>query len=234
MDEVTIEALHTVFHNLKGVANIFGFGDIGSAAIQGEKALETHREQSTLDGNALADELAVCLATLETCSAQARESMGSEVVGSAGLGTSGALAEAGLAVRAGAPRIVIIDDESLMRSVLKTLLQAAGHLVVGEANNGVGALELCLKQNPDLVLLDINMPGVDGLRVLRSIRKEFPAIKVIMVSAHGSLDRVSSAISAGAVGFVVKPFNAASVLKQVERFFRPGEGQMGRSGGQSK
>lgn len=221
VDPATVEALHTVFHNLKGVANVFGLGEIGAAAIEGEKVLETHQQSSTLGDETFTTALTACLKTLEEHSAQARESLANEALPVASAGPASALAEIEPTVRAGGPRIVIVDDESLMRSVLKTLLQGAGHVVAGEASNGVAALELCVKQQPDLVLLDINMPGADGLRVLRAIRKEFPAIKVIMVSAHGSMDRVSSAISAGAVGFVVKPFNAASVLKQIERFFKP-------------
>jgi two-component system, chemotaxis family, chemotaxis protein CheY len=225
VDPVTVEALHTVFHNLKGVANVFGLGDIGAVAVQGEQLLDTHQQQSTLGDETFTTALAECLKTLEERSARARDSQANDAAAAASPGSAGAVADAEAPVRTGGPRIVIVDDESLMRSVLKTLLQSAGHVVVGEASNGVAALELCVKQQPDLVLLDINMPGVDGLRVLRAIRKEFPAIKVIMVSAHGSIDKVSSAISAGAVGFVVKPFNAANVLKQIERFFKPEETQ---------
>lgn len=217
----TFEALHTVFHNLKGVASVFGLTDIGAVAIKGEQLLDTHYQQSTVGGEAFTTALAACLKELEECSAQARLGLTTAAASLAGPEADAGLAEREPAVRVGGPRIVIVDDESLMRSVLKSLLQSAGHAVVGEASNGIAALEQCLKLQPDVVLLDINMPGADGLRVLRAIRKEFPMVKVIMVSAHGSLDRVSSAISAGAVGFVVKPFNAANVLKQIERFFRP-------------
>lgn len=216
----TVEALHTVFHNLKGVAKVFGLGDIGAVAVQGEQLLETHQKQSTLGEEAFNTALADCLKTLEEHSAKAIDALANGVVPVAGAALASELSQGEPVERTGGPRIVIVDDEGLMRSVLKTLLQGAGYVVVGEASNGVTALELCVKQQPDVVLLDINMPGADGLRVLRAIRKEFPAIKVIMVSAHGSMDRVSSAISAGAVGFVVKPFNAASVLKQIERFFK--------------
>lgn len=225
VDPATVEALHTVFHNLKGVANVFGLGDIGAAAIQGEKVLESYQQQSTLGDETFTTALAACLKTLEEYSAQARECLDNDVLPAVSSGPASALAETEPAVRTGGPRIVIVDDESLMRSVLKNLLQSAGHVVIGEAVNGEAALELCVKQQPDLVLLDINMPGADGLQVLRSIRKEFPTIKVIMVSAYGSMDRVSSAISAGAVGFVVKPFNAANVLKQIEVFFKPQDTQ---------
>jgi two-component system chemotaxis response regulator CheY len=64
------------------------------------------------------------------------------------------------------------------------------------------------------------MPRVDGLQVLAEIRRKHPAIKVIMVSAQASLDKVSEAIRAGAVGFIVKPFNAAIVLEKIGRFFQ--------------
>lgn len=221
----TIEALHTVFHNLKGVAKVFGLGDIGDVAVQGEQLLDSHQQQSTVGDETFNNELAACLKTLEERSEQARENQAkaadAAVVPAPDAAAIKSTASAEPIIRAGGPRIVIVDDESLMRSMLKILLQEAGHVVAGEASNGVAALELCRKQQPDVVLLDINMPGADGLQVLRAIRKEFPAIKVIMVSAHGSMDRVSSAIAAGAVGFVVKPFNATNVLKQIERFFKP-------------
>ncbi len=225
VQESTVQALHTVFHNLKGVAKVFGLGEIGDVAVQGEHLLNTHQQKATVGDETFTSELSAVLKTLEERSEQVRENPAHAADETAVRAPSAVamnpVANAEPIIRAGGPRIVIVDDESLMRSVLKTLLQDAGHVVAGEASNGVAALELCLQQQPDVVLLDINMPGADGLRVLREIRKEFPAIKVIMVSAHGSMDRVSSAISAGAVGFVVKPFNAANVLKQIERFFKP-------------
>lgn len=82
------------------------------------------------------------------------------------------------------------------------------------------AIALCSSLKPGLVLLDINMPEMDGLQALEEIRKISPATRVIMVSAEATMGRVSEAIQKGAVGFVVKPLNATSVLSKIESCFR--------------
>ena len=87
--------------------------------------------------------------------------------------------------------------------------------VIGEASNGNNAIKKCKTLVPDLVLLDINMPQMDGLIALESIQKVCPKTIVIMVSADATMDRVSEAIKKGAAGFIVKPLNAASVLDRI-------------------
>jgi len=111
--------------------------------------------------------------------------------------------------------VLVVDDDHLMREILKAILRSEEYQVVGEASNGEDAVSLCAKLNPRLVLLDINMPKMDGLQVLMAIRQVHPKTKVIMVSAAATMDKVSEAIKEGAAGFVVKPFNAARVLDKV-------------------
>jgi two-component system chemotaxis response regulator CheY len=108
-----------------------------------------------------------------------------------------------------------VDDDNLMREMLKAILRSEEYLVVGEASNGEDALTQCAKLKPRLVLLDINMPKMDGLHVLEAIHQSQPETKVIMVSASATMDKINEAIKLGAVGFVVKPFNAARVLDKV-------------------
>ena len=110
---------------------------------------------------------------------------------------------------------VVVDDDGMMREMLKLILRSDAYTVIGEAANGQDAIALCEKLSPDLVLLDINMPKMDGLHALEEIRKVAPTSKVIMVSADATMDKVSEAIQKGAVGFVVKPLNSASVLDRI-------------------
>ncbi len=216
---VTTDALLTAFHNIKGVAKVFGMGDIGATASEGEQLVADRKAGTAVDEQAFAAALTACLKTLEQQCEIARSSVANGAPDSECSAVQGGATDTIPQARSGAPRILLVDDESILRNILKNVLRNEGYSVVGEAGDGVAALELCRGLKPDLVLLDINMPGVDGLDVLQAIRRYFPSIKVIMVSAYGSLDRVSSAISSGAVGFVVKPFNAASVIKQIERIF---------------
>ena len=118
------------------------------------------------------------------------------------------------------PSVMVVDDDSIMRQMLKLILQSENYQVVGEAADGVNAVILCARLKPDLVLLDINMPIMDGLQTLDEIHKMNPAVKVMMVSAEATMDRVSEAIKNGASGFVVKPLNAANVLNRIESCFK--------------
>lgn len=123
----------------------------------------------------------------------------------------------------GKPSVLVVDDDHMMREMLKLILNADGYRVLGEAANGKNAIALCTSLKPGLVLLDINMPEMDGLQALEEIRKVSPATKVVMVSAEATMDKVKEAIGKGAVGFVVKPLNAASVLDKIENCFRKRE-----------
>ena len=116
--------------------------------------------------------------------------------------------------------VLVVDDDYMMREMLKLILHSDDYQVLGEAANGKNAIALCANLKPGLVMLDINMPEMDGLQVLEEIRKISPATKVIMVSAEATMDRVSEAIKKGAVGFVAKPLNAASVLGKIDNCFR--------------
>ena len=103
----------------------------------------------------------------------------------------------------------------MMREMLKYILRSEDYPVIGEASNGQDAIALCARKKPGLVLLDINMPKMDGLQALEEIRKISPATIVLMVSAEATMDKVREAIEKGAAGFVVKPLNPASVLDRI-------------------
>lgn len=112
-------------------------------------------------------------------------------------------------------RVLIVDDNAFMRTTLKNVLTGAGFDVVGEADDGVAAIEAYAGLRPDLVTMDITMPNLDGVQALRRLKEIDPRARVIMVSAMGQEALVVEAISAGAADFVVKPFDAARVVNAV-------------------
>lgn len=112
-------------------------------------------------------------------------------------------------------RIVVAEDESIIRMDLVEMLTDMGHVVVGQACEGQQALMVIAEVEPDLVLLDISMPGLDGLQVIESLDQTFgPA--VVMVTAFGQESFVKRAVQAGAAGYVVKPFTAADLAPVLE------------------
>lgn len=114
-------------------------------------------------------------------------------------------------------RILIVDDAAFMRMMLKDILSKNGYEVAGEAENGQKAIEKYRELNPDLVIMDITMPEVDGIEAVKKIKSEDPAAKVVMCSAMGQQAMVIEAIQAGARDFIVKPFQADRVLEAVKK-----------------
>jgi two-component system chemotaxis response regulator CheY len=117
-------------------------------------------------------------------------------------------------------KILVVDDATLMRIMLKDLLVKGGHQVVGEAVNGVEAIEKYRRLVPDLVTMDITMPLMEGIEAVKLIRLEHPSAKIIMCSAMEQLAKVVQAIQEGAIDFVVKPFQADRVLETVGKALR--------------
>lgn len=120
------------------------------------------------------------------------------------------------------PNILIVDDNDLMRSLLRGILRSEGYNVVGEARNGATAIEMAERIRPDIVCLDVMMPTMNGLEALRQIKAAHPEMWVIMVSGNASPENVQEAIANGAAGFIVKPFNAAKVLATLRRVTETG------------
>jgi two-component system chemotaxis response regulator CheY len=113
--------------------------------------------------------------------------------------------------------ILIVDDAAFMRMMIKDILTKNGYIVVGEAENGAVALDKFQELNPDLVIMDITMPEVDGIQAVKEIRKIDPNAKIIMCSAMGQQAMVIEAIQAGAKDFIVKPFQAERVIEAVKK-----------------
>lgn len=113
--------------------------------------------------------------------------------------------------------ILIVDDASFMRMMIKDILTKNGFDVVGEAENGARAIEKYKELNPDLVLMDITMPEVDGIQAVKEIKKIDSSAKIVMCSAMGQQAMVIEAIQAGAKDFIVKPFQADRVIEAVRK-----------------
>ena len=104
-------------------------------------------------------------------------------------------------------KVLIVDDNSGTRSMIKIILERTGHQVVGEAADGASALKAFASLRPDVVLLDIIMPGMSGVEVLEDIRKIDKAAKVVMVTAVDQDELNAQLLSKGAAGIIYKPFS---------------------------
>lgn len=115
------------------------------------------------------------------------------------------------------PKVLIVDDTAFMRKLLRNILFSGGFDIVGEAENGKQAVELYKQLKPDLVMLDIVMPEMNGIETLKAIKQIDPNAKVIMCTAIGQEKIVKAAIKLGAKGYIVKPFQAQKVIEEAKR-----------------
>ncbi|MFY7066332.1 response regulator [Nocardiopsis changdeensis] len=110
-------------------------------------------------------------------------------------------------------RVLLADDDALMRAGLRAILAADPHLhVVAEAADGDQALHRCLRHRPDLALLDVRMPGTDGLAAARRIRARLPGTAIVMLTLFGEDENIDTALDIGVDGFVLKTGDPADLL----------------------
>jgi two-component system, chemotaxis family, chemotaxis protein CheY len=118
-------------------------------------------------------------------------------------------------------KILIVDDAEFLRMRISKMLRADGHDVI-EAENGLRAVEKYQSDNPDIVLMDITMPEMDGLSALKEIRSINSAAAVVMLTALGQESVVLDAIKSGAKDFIVKPFERERVLNAIAKLLPKG------------
>ncbi len=116
-----------------------------------------------------------------------------------------------------AVNVLIVDDLAFIKIVLRDILEKSGFRVVGEASNGDEAIKLYQDKRPDAVLMDITMPGMDGLTALKTIRQIDPGARVIICSALGQQRLIVQAIQLGAKDFIVKPFQPQRVVSALKK-----------------
>jgi two-component system, chemotaxis family, chemotaxis protein CheY len=116
-----------------------------------------------------------------------------------------------------AVNVLIVDDLAFIKIVLRDIIEKSGFRVVGEASNGEQAIAMYQDTRPDVVLMDITMPGMDGLTALKKIREIDPAARVIICSALGQQRLIVQAIQLGAKDFIVKPFQPPRVLAALKK-----------------
>lgn len=118
------------------------------------------------------------------------------------------------------PTVLIVDDNDMTRTLLRGILRTEHYEVIGEARNGVVAVEMAARLRPQLLCLDLNMPEMDGLTALAHIKTAHPNTQVVVITSSNNAADVKEAIARGASGFIVKPFNSAKVLDTLERLVR--------------
>ena len=112
-------------------------------------------------------------------------------------------------------RVLVADDHSLFRDGLVSLLEAAGHQVVGQVGDGQAAVEAARRLDPELILLDVSMPNLDGLAALRQIKADRPQAQVVMLTVSDD-DTLFEALQAGAQGYLLKSLSAEEFLEMLE------------------
>jgi len=114
-------------------------------------------------------------------------------------------------------KVMIVDDATIMRMILKEILEKENYLIIAEAKDGYEAVDLYKKHNPDIVSMDISMPYRDGIWALKEILDYNKKAKIIVCSALGQEALVTKAISIGARDFIVKPFRPERVVRSFYR-----------------
>ncbi len=120
-------------------------------------------------------------------------------------------------------KILIIDDSKVVRNILIEIFEKHDYEVVGETGNSAEAVELMKKLSPDIIMLDIMMPDIDGIEILKRIRAENKDVKIIMISSLDSVGTIKECMKEGADHYLMKPFEedkVMEVMETIEMFFK--------------
>jgi len=118
------------------------------------------------------------------------------------------------------PTVLIVDDVAVARDLMRAMLRSLDITQIFDASNGIDAIALFRREHPDIVFLDIRMPGMDGLQALGEMLADNPAAFIVIDSAESTAENVRAALELGAKGFIVKPFNMQKVQGILDNYFR--------------
>jgi len=113
------------------------------------------------------------------------------------------------------PRVLVIDDAEYARDILKKILTSGGYEIAGEAADGEEGVREYSRTNPDIVIVDMIMPKMNGIETIRAIKKINPNAKVLVISADGQLAHIEEAVKAGALSYINKPYQWSVVLNEL-------------------
>ena len=113
-------------------------------------------------------------------------------------------------------KILLIDDDELTRTALRAILKDDGYTAVREASEAVAGLRMALHFRPDVICLDVHMPGKNGMDLLVDLKARLPAVPVLMVTSSNDRATVEACLKRGANGFIIKPFSADKMLQTIE------------------
>ena len=116
-------------------------------------------------------------------------------------------------------KILIADDSKTIRKIMRLQLEEMGHEVIAEANNGHEAVEMYFKHSPDLITMDMQMPDMNGLEAVTTIKKVDKKVKIIMITAHGQKDLVMGSIKQGVSDYVLKPITTEKLEASIKKIF---------------
>lgn len=120
-------------------------------------------------------------------------------------------------------RVLVVDDHAILRDGIRSILESQPDvLVVGEAENGLEAIECLPQTQPDIVLMDISMPGMNGLEATRHIKENFPEVKVLILTQHDNHEYIAPALQAGAAGYVLKRSGRREMLNALRQVYEQG------------
>ena len=120
-------------------------------------------------------------------------------------------------------RVLVVDDHAILRDGIRSLLERQDDMtVIGEAANGQEALEQIARLHPDIVLMDINMPGMNGLEATRHVKTLYPHVKILILTQHDSQEYISPLLQAGASGYVLKRSGGREVVNAIRQVFEQG------------
>jgi len=116
-------------------------------------------------------------------------------------------------------KVLIVDDSLIMRRNIKKYLTSLGHDIIGEAKNANEALEFCKENKPNLITMDISMPGMSGIEVINKIRNISQYFSIIMITSYGNNSIVKSALQEGAQGYILKPVTAEKLYESISKIY---------------